>query len=199
MRDIDYFEGVRIRALLAVMEPDDHALIRRICRWYSQEFSTPLRVVEDELGLDHVLTHWFESEYEKMDPDDRHNLGIYLLETPEERKLRDRSDKAMEDKLIQDALAKNAKHTKKQSAAQAAFERMKAKAKSGKKLEEQLDLPDNLRDLPNLKTKAMPETKVTSGPVKEPDEVKIQYMSTGDFEAELDMMPGPQPKPRKKA
>lgn len=39
---------------------------RKICRWYSQTFSTPLHIVEMDLLQEDVLQHYFENQIEKM-------------------------------------------------------------------------------------------------------------------------------------
>jgi hypothetical protein len=83
----NYLEEIQKAALLAVLEPDNNAIMRKICRWFSVKFNTPLHVVED-LPKEYIYQHYFESIYEEMEDVDKHNQIIYLLETPEERQKR---------------------------------------------------------------------------------------------------------------
>ena len=60
---MDYYKHLRIIALNSVISPDEPYLIRKIVRWYSKTFSTPISVVE-EIPLEHILTAYYESEFE---------------------------------------------------------------------------------------------------------------------------------------
>lgn len=73
--------------------------MRRIFRWYSERFHTPLHLVED-IPLTDILQAFFEVQYEELDPEERHNLAIHLLETPEERAQRELADKSSEEAFI---------------------------------------------------------------------------------------------------
>lgn len=57
--------SIRILALNSVENPDWESSYRRICRWYSKEFSTPLKQVED-MSEFHVLLTYFEDKYQEM-------------------------------------------------------------------------------------------------------------------------------------
>ena len=59
-------EHLHLIALAAVEEPAWKDQYRSICRWYSREFHTPLKVVEDELDQLHVLMHYYEDSFEKL-------------------------------------------------------------------------------------------------------------------------------------
>ena len=87
MREFDFIDGIRVRALRAAWKPDNDAVMRRIFRWYSEKFHTPLHQVED-LPVEDVLLVWFETQFEAMEVDERHNLAIHLLETEDERRHR---------------------------------------------------------------------------------------------------------------
>jgi hypothetical protein len=73
---------------ISKLEPDGDYFIRKVFRWYSKEFSTPLHEVL-ELPLDDVLTHYWESQYEQMDDDEIVAAIKRLRETEEERKARE--------------------------------------------------------------------------------------------------------------
>lgn len=67
---LDYYKTLRILAMREVTRDastPEYAL-RRIMRWYSKEFSTPLHVVND-LPLHDVLTHYYEANYENLSED----------------------------------------------------------------------------------------------------------------------------------
>jgi hypothetical protein len=95
----DDFDAIRIRALRGVWKPDYEASLRRIFRWYSEKFHTPLHEVQD-LPIEDVLLNWFEVHYESLEPDEKHNLAIHLLETPEERRRREAADRSAEDEFV---------------------------------------------------------------------------------------------------
>lgn len=138
-----YIDGIKIIALAGVIDPDDDAILRDIFRWYSQKFHTPLYKVE-ELPLDHVLLHWFECEYQEMEPQDRHNLAIELLETPEEKELRMKSEQEDEEDFIRLAQEENLRRSKrinsnpKSTMAEKAFAKHLKKASKEKSLFEDL-------------------------------------------------------------
>ena len=59
-------KNIQLLALEAVEDPDADATRRRICRWYSKEFSTPLHFVENDLPFADVLRHYLESNFLEM-------------------------------------------------------------------------------------------------------------------------------------
>lgn len=65
---MDPFKALRARAALSVKKPDWEYSLRRIFRWYSTTFHTPLHQVED-LPIDHVLTNYYEAVFEALEPD----------------------------------------------------------------------------------------------------------------------------------
>jgi len=111
---MDIFSAHRINALSSVMFPgsDPGYELRRIFRWYSTHFCTPLHEVS-ALPLDDVLQNYFEAKYEELedlepdekDQDQRPFLTRerdILSETEAERKVRvakDEDDKHKGDKL----------------------------------------------------------------------------------------------------
>lgn len=102
----DVLDIVRIKAMRATIKPDEESWIRRIQRWYSREFSTPLHMV-GELPLEEVLLHYFEEMYEKLKPEERHDLAIKIIETPEEKEVREAEERKSEEELIEMAKADN--------------------------------------------------------------------------------------------
>jgi hypothetical protein len=111
----DYLNEIQKAALLSVLDPDYQAYMRKLCRWYSVKFHTPLHEVEN-LPKDYIYQHYFEAYYEDMEPEEQHNQIIFLLETPEEREKRlkeeddslsDLEQEVKEGLSLQDILAKN--------------------------------------------------------------------------------------------
>jgi primosomal protein N' len=128
---MDPIEAIRTQALLDVMEEDFLYHYRRICRWYSQRFYTPLPQVET-MHEDEVLRAFFETRFEEMSKAERKKQALELTETPEEAKAR----KKLEDEKSDDAfLDKVAKRARKENKKQAA--KLKAQAEAtAKKLAE---------------------------------------------------------------
>jgi len=108
---VDFIEGIRIRSLLDVLEGDFDYQYRRICRWYSTTFHTPLSEV-DSLPVDWVLRAFFESNFERLNRKELRKLAIELTETPEEQKKRKAKEKSKSD----DAFARRAAKMAKQEA-----------------------------------------------------------------------------------
>lgn len=90
---MDLLGAIRKCALAEVVAEESSAdyRLRRIFRWYSIKFSTPLHVVE-ELPIQHVLQHFFEVQYEtKYDDGELEDLEqerVVLTETDDQRKER---------------------------------------------------------------------------------------------------------------
>lgn len=197
---MDYFDSIRIRALASVMDPTFEDFIDDVFEWYSVTYHTPLHVVEHELPLDDVMRVYFRHIYKAMPPEDRHNLAIWLLETPEERAARASEDQTSEEKFMAQAAAVNAK-IKKPTKADELFKKMREKAAS----DAQLDLGDGVgRKIPLqrgeriARVKEMPEVNLPVVNDPEPDEITIKYASTADFEADLDKPLKLPPKRKKK-
>ena len=62
MIDGKLLTAIQILALKSVEEPTDEDIYLRICRWFSQTFSTPLPEVE-ALDPVYVLTHYFQDKF----------------------------------------------------------------------------------------------------------------------------------------
>lgn len=85
--------------MLAVVKPDSRAFFRKICRWFSEKFNTPLPMTED-MPKEYILEHYFESIYGDMDEEDRKEEIRILLETPEERQIRLKLEAEEEDGFL---------------------------------------------------------------------------------------------------
>lgn len=81
-------------AMNAVVQEDEEYNLRYIFRWYSQRFHTPLHVVQS-LPLYDILQHYYEVDYEAMEPHERQAEIKRLLTTPDNlRRLRREEDAA---------------------------------------------------------------------------------------------------------
>lgn len=56
-------KSIQLIALADVEIPTWLSEFRKICRWYSKEFSTPLYQTEHELPPDYVLRHYYEHTF----------------------------------------------------------------------------------------------------------------------------------------
>jgi glucan phosphorylase len=80
--------SLRILALLAVRDKKDwDAAYRRVCRWYSTTFHTPLHQVFD-LDESFVLQHYYEHTFGELEDADWRREAQEAIETPEERQAR---------------------------------------------------------------------------------------------------------------
>jgi primosomal protein N' len=70
---MELLEAIEISALKSVLQPDDDYFLRRIFRWYSEKFHTPLGEVAD-LPVEDVLQTYFECAFEHMT---KRKLGAY--------------------------------------------------------------------------------------------------------------------------
>jgi len=96
---MSHFEDLQKLALLAVLKPDYNSWMRRVCRWYSKSFQTPLEEVEN-LPTTYVLQHYWEAVYEDLEDDERLAKIVELLENPEDRAIRLAQEKADEDLFV---------------------------------------------------------------------------------------------------
>src|SRR6266404_3936927 len=103
----DLISNIQKTALLASIQPDGDAILRNLFRWFSIKFHTPLADVED-LPVEYLLQHYFESQYEELEPDDKHNLILFLLESPDEREARKIAESEDEEKLMKELEAEAA-------------------------------------------------------------------------------------------
>lgn len=176
----DILDAVRIQAMRATIRPDEEAIIRKICRWYSREFNTPLHTL-DELPIEYILLHYFEEMYEKLKPEERHDLAVKIIETAEEKEIREAEEKKSEEELIEMAKADNDR-----------INAFKLRAKQSL---------DSLKEIdsvgPNVKAKPKKPNKIPklAIPSKE-DEVIVSFEEKLDSELEKSAL-GPPPKKRR--
>lgn len=78
------WSDVRTVALRDVLGQRGDYVLRRIYRWYSKTFATPLHLVE-ELPLEWILQHYFECMWEKLEPDEIQEEKRKILLTVEEQ------------------------------------------------------------------------------------------------------------------
>ena len=113
--------AMQVLALYATESVEWEHEYRRICRWYSSTFFTPLHVVELELSEEYVIKHYFEHTlkalYDKgQEPDNaakredwlkvRENILTLMDEkTRKEVQLREDEDDAWAEELRQQILA----------------------------------------------------------------------------------------------
>ena len=177
----DTLDAVRIKAMRASIRPDEDAIIRRISRWYSREFHTPLHTLE-ELPLEFILLHYFEEIYEKLKPEERHDLAIKIIETPEEKEIREAEDKKSEEELIEMAKADNDRIN-------AFKKRVKQSLDSLKEID---SVGPNVKSKPLKKPNKIP--KIDVAPKSE--EVMVFFDEPLDLDLEKASL-GPPPKKRK--
>ena len=73
-KDVVY-ESLQLDAIKSVLLNDRVYFERKVRRWYSKTFSTPLPQVFT-LPWDHVLTHYYEATLENLDYNDVYNLAV---------------------------------------------------------------------------------------------------------------------------
>lgn len=92
---MNIYEAIRAVALHNILfdNSDSDYQYRKVCRWYSKEFHTPLKDVY-EMPIEDVLLNYWEQLYEDWEDDDKMGeraLKIearYLTETDEEKESR---------------------------------------------------------------------------------------------------------------
>lgn len=81
------YDAIKTKALFSVLKPDTEYFLRRIYRWYSKTFHTPLQEVFD-IPVEFILKEYFEEYFENMEEDDRDEQLVLLTESEEARKRR---------------------------------------------------------------------------------------------------------------
>lgn len=99
---MDSIIAAKILAMHAVYKEDGMFRLRKIFRWYSTTFHTPLHEVPD-LPLEEILQAYFEDRYEGMTPEELEHEIQEAIEPQEEREARERtSSSESEKKSIED-------------------------------------------------------------------------------------------------
>jgi hypothetical protein len=91
----DTIETIQIEALRERLRPTLDGQFRKIQRWFSQTFSTPLIQVE-EYPIEYVLLHYFEDRYGSLKDDELIEMARDLILEPQERALAE-AQKELED------------------------------------------------------------------------------------------------------
>jgi hypothetical protein len=181
-------EAARILALKAVLCPDTEYRLRKIYRWYSQEFHTPLHKVI-RLDLMFVLQQYYESEYEELPDYALHEIKKALLESPEQQTARRIAEDHEEvDNYIfeQEALEENEEAEKRIKAKRLADAKRRQQkplidlsSKKKSELPEFIDT-ENLEE-PSLLPQALPGKEVTLDSAIQPD-LHIEFEDPIDLE-----------------
>lgn len=106
MKPLPGFDAsLRILALEAVRGDSNwESQYRRVCRWYSKTFATPLHVVLD-LDEVFVLQTYYEEIYAGLDDADWRREARDAIETPAEKAAREAQEAAADAELIKNARA----------------------------------------------------------------------------------------------
>lgn len=166
---MDNFTAIRISAFRAVTAPDQAYLIRKILRWYSKTFHTPLTAVE-ELPLEDVVRTYHEELFEEMSPEDREAERLLLLQTPEERLQKILAEEAEEAEMFQ-------------------MRQILAQEEAAKKKAPAPVKPGEIAPIaPRPPIKAMDKEQELPAPKKEkelPPGIEMKFMPDDDLEAEI--------------
>lgn len=83
---MDMFRAIKTLALLEVTAKykSENYELRRVRRWYSQTFFTPLHLVDD-LPIFQLMQAYYENGFEQMEPNELNEALIEITQTPEER------------------------------------------------------------------------------------------------------------------
>lgn len=62
------YQFLQTQAIAGVLTKSDMAFFKKVCRWYSKTFHTPLSVVMEcrEVQWDEILTHYYEEQMEEL-------------------------------------------------------------------------------------------------------------------------------------
>ena len=159
---MDPVRAIKLIALKNVMkqEANPEAQWRRVARWYSKTFSTPLHEVDNLPKLD-VVQAYFEDHYQEMEEAELHNELQEILKSEDETQAA--LNKSKED-LEMDKMAKEAaEHNKKIKSLpkKAAKEEKEPKLE---KFEATKDLLDSLDGLGAALTSIKSAVKEAEGP-----------------------------------
>jgi succinate dehydrogenase flavin-adding protein (antitoxin of CptAB toxin-antitoxin module) len=169
---MDLLKAVQLVAMKAVVKPDQAFLVRRIHRWYSKTFCTPLAEVEDLPLLD-VLQTYFEERYQEMSEEDLAREKEQLLQTEEQQALRVQEEEAEEAESWE--LRRIIAETEKK-------EKLEAVPGPGKVTETLA--PVKRSPLPVMKMKEA-ELPFGGPAVALPEGISMKFVDEADFEAEI--------------
>jgi hypothetical protein len=168
---MDIVQVMRLRALKAVLYPDSEYFLRKIIRWYSKTFSTPIEKVE-EIPVEEILQAFYEERYEAMSEEQLEEERETLIKDPEEL----RAEQLLEDQEEVDSF-----ETRRIIAAEEEAQKKAAAQKKAKLLEAPQQVPGPLA------IKPMQETTLVSGPAPAiPPGITMSFESDKEFEKLLD-------------
>jgi hypothetical protein len=163
-------EGIRLRALRAVIRSDRAFFLRRVMRWYSKTFFMPLDQVE-EIPIEDLLQVWYEEQYIGMTPEELEDERKELLTTAEQRYEQILAEEADDAEMFEAAQIIAAEEKRKKLEA--------AKVKTGKITEAQ-------KPLGPIKPVEMPETDLPRVTTTIPPDIAMTFVDEAEFDAELD-------------
>lgn len=108
---MDNYKAIKTSSLKNVLKPNFEYHIRKLYRWYSKQFHTPLQECFD-IPVEIVLMHFFEEKYEAMNEEELQEEVHSLLETEDQRKERieqEEQDKVAEYEMFRLAAQHNKK------------------------------------------------------------------------------------------
>ena len=184
---MDTLEAIQLEALRAVMEEDAEYLVRRILRWYSSTYHTPLHTVED-LPLEYVLQQFFEVNIEGMTKAQRKKLALELAETKEEKLAREKAESGLSD----EAFLRRIKRKEKKAAAK----RKAREQEQRKRMEEEGEMdflsPERVRkQVAKALSNSTPVVKPVVKPVEPLPDISMSFDPNLDNE---DVLAPPSPK-----
>lgn len=127
---------VRLLALHNVLKGNPEYYHRRICRWYSEKFATPLEHVYD-IPNDDIYLHYFECYFEGLNEAERQEEVKESLKTPEQvaQEEKDQILQSISDaEFFKKAQREAEQEAKQKQAMENAAAKMQALAESFKKL-----------------------------------------------------------------
>ena len=97
------YTALQLEAISGILNQSDMNFYRKICRWYSKEFHTPLhQVLEGRVVLwDEVLLHYYESSFEEAGFNAVYNMAVQEY-IPELAKEYEDDNQAFADALIEE-------------------------------------------------------------------------------------------------
>jgi hypothetical protein len=173
-----YYEAIKARALYSVLKPDTDYYVRRIYRWYSKTFHTPLEEVFD-LPIEMILREYFEEYFEGLEEEDLDGQLEEMTETEDQRKERlafEDFDSKSEHELLEMSKKQNVKLADKDA-------KVKSVAKPGPKPITN-KLPDSIATFnQSLKevTEAIKEEMKSDAPLLD-EEIDMKFEDDTEFE-----------------
>jgi primosomal protein N' len=76
--------AIKLKALRDVLSSDSEFTIRRIYRWYSKTFATPLQEAFD-IPLEDILLHYYEERFSALDQEELQEELILATENEQQR------------------------------------------------------------------------------------------------------------------